>query len=91
MSKNLKVIKNIAEKGLGAMLREMFVIGAESESVLLRWSVRILSVQTEIQKKLQQEMDSVIGKEADVTWEDRMRSVVLDLTNPDHGQLIRIK
>ena len=73
------------------MLREMFVIGAESESVLLRWSVRILSVQTELQKKLQQEMDSVIGKEADVTWEDRMRSVVLDLTNPDHGQLIRIK
>jgi len=56
------------------MLREMFVIGAESESVMLRWSVRILSVQTEVQRKLQQEIDLVVGKDADVTWEDRLRS-----------------
>ena len=53
------------------MLREMFVIGAESESVMLRWAVRILSVHTEVQNKIQQEIDLVIGRDRDVTWEDR--------------------
>jgi hypothetical protein len=56
------------------MLREMFVIGAESESVMLRWSVRILSVHTDVQKKIQQEIDLVIGKDRDVTWDDRHMS-----------------
>ena len=55
------------------MLREMFVIGGESESVMLRWSVRILSVQTEVQKKVQQEIDLVVGKDRDVSWEDRKK------------------
>ena len=32
------------EKGLGAMLRETFVIGAESELVMMRWAWRLLSV-----------------------------------------------
>ena len=36
------------EKGLGAMLREVFVIGAESESVMMRWAWRLLSVYTGI-------------------------------------------
>jgi len=35
------------------MLRELFVIGAESESVLLRWSVRILSIYIDVQRKIQ--------------------------------------
>jgi hypothetical protein len=56
------------------MLREMFVIGAESESVMLRWSVRILSVHTDVQKKIQHEIDLVIGKDRDVTWDDRHKS-----------------
>lgn len=62
---------DFSEKGLGAMLREMFVIGAESESVMLRWAVRILSVHREAQRKIQAEIDSVVGVEKDVTWEDR--------------------
>jgi cytochrome P450 len=66
-------IPSFTEKGLGAMLREMFVIGGESESVMLRWSVRILSVQTEVQKKVQQEIDLVVGKDRDVSWEDRKK------------------
>lgn len=52
------------------MLREMFVIGAESESVMLRWSLRILSVNTEAQTKLQAELDHVVGRDRDVLWED---------------------
>ena len=60
----------LTEKGLGAMLREMFVIGAESESVLLRWAVRILSVHEVEQSKIQAEIDHVIGADRDVSWED---------------------
>ena len=58
------------EKGLGAMLRESFVIGAESQSVMLRWAVRILSVHEIEQGKVQAEIDHVIGQERDVSWED---------------------
>ena len=55
------------------MLREMFVIGAESQSVMLRWALRILSVNTDIQKKIQAEIDHVIGTDANVTWSDLER------------------
>jgi cytochrome P450 len=53
------------------MLREMFVIGAESESVMLRWAVRLLAVHSEAQSKVQDEIDRVIGLNADVHWENR--------------------
>lgn len=61
---------HFTEKGLGAMLREMFVIGAESQSVMLRWALRILSVHTEVQTKLQMELDHVVGQDRDVSWDD---------------------
>ena len=48
----------------------MFVIGAESESVMLRWAVRILSVHNEAQRKVQAELDQVVGTERDVNWSD---------------------
>lgn len=59
------------EQGLSAMLREIFIIGAESESVMLRWALRILSCNLEVQKKVQAEIDEVCGKGVDVTWEMR--------------------
>ena len=52
---------SFTEKGLGAMLREMFVIGAESESVMMRWSLRLFSVFKEVQDKVQAEIDSLKG------------------------------
>ena len=59
------------EKSLGAMLREMFVIGAESESVMMRWALRLLSVFTEAQSKVQAEIDQIIGPDRDINWDDR--------------------
>ena len=56
---------------MGAILREMFVIGAETESVLLRWSFRILSVNKDIQRKIQDEIDTHVANDKDVLWEDR--------------------
>ncbi len=37
-------IFHCSEDGLGAILREMFVIGVEAESGILRWGIRILCV-----------------------------------------------
>jgi len=36
-------------EGLAAIVREIFIIGAESESVLMRWAIRILSCHPEVQ------------------------------------------
>jgi cytochrome P450 len=62
---------SFTEKGLGAMLREVFVIGAESELVMMRWAWRLLSVYTDVQSKVQTEIDQLVEAENDVNWTDR--------------------
>lgn len=59
------------EQGLAAILREIFVIGSESESVMLRWSLRLLSCHPAVQQTAQAELDKVCGKGASVTWDQR--------------------
>jgi len=59
------------EQGLSAILRELFVIGSESESVMMRWAIRILSCNKEVQLKVQQELDKVCGPGVDVTWDKK--------------------
>ena len=59
------------EQGLAAILRELFVIGSESESVMVRWALRILSCNKEVQTRLQSELDAVCGPGVDVTWDKR--------------------
>jgi len=59
------------EQGLAAILREIFVIGSESESVMLRWAIRILSCNVQVQRRLQQEVDQVCGPGVDITWDKR--------------------
>ena len=49
----------------------MFVMGAEAQSVLLRWAVRIFSVHKEVQRRVQDEIEEVVGDERDVLWSDR--------------------
>ena len=38
---------------------------------MLRWSVRILSCNPEVQDKVGEELDRVVGKGAEVTWEKK--------------------
>ena len=65
-------VESFSEEGLGAILREMFVIGAESQSVTLRWAIRILSVHRDVQRKIQDEMDEIVSSRNDhVTWDMR--------------------
>jgi len=60
-------------EGLGAILRELFVIGAESESVLTRWALRLLSCHPGVQRRMQEEIDRVRRETSskDVLWETR--------------------
>merc|ERR1712183_721954 len=59
------------EQVLASILRELFVIGSESESVMMRWALRILSCNKEVQARLQAELDVVCGPGVDVTWDKR--------------------
>jgi len=57
------------EQGLAAILRELFVIGSESESVMMRWAIRVISCNPGVQTKVQGEIDQVFGKGIDITWD----------------------
>nr|APH81372.1 cytochrome P450 CYP3029B2 [Tigriopus kingsejongensis] len=63
--------ESFSDDGLGALLREMFVVGAETQSTMLRWAVRILSVHKDVQRLVQDEMDELGGRNHDIVWEDR--------------------
>jgi len=58
-----------SDQGLAAILREIFIIGAESESTMMRWAFRILSCNPQIQRRVQAELDAVVGPGENVTWD----------------------
>jgi len=63
--------ESFTEGGLAALVRELFIVGGESQSVMLRWALRLLSANPKIQLKVQEELDNVIGRGIDVTWDRR--------------------
>jgi len=63
--------ETFSDQGLAAMLREIFVIGAESESVMMRWAFRILSCHPQVQRKVQAELDAVVGPGETVSWQTK--------------------
>ncbi|TRY72357.1 hypothetical protein TCAL_01006 [Tigriopus californicus] len=63
--------ESFTEDGLGAVLREMFVVGSETQSTMLRWAIRILSVHKDVQRQVQDEMDELGERNRDIVWEDR--------------------
>ena len=60
-----------SSENLAAIVREIFVIGAESESVMMRWAFRLLSCNPRVQQRVQDELDQVAGKGEQVKWEMR--------------------
>ena len=51
---------------------DLFVAGGETTATTLRWAFLLLSWHPEIQRKMQDEIDSVIGRERlPITLEDR--------------------
>jgi len=67
--------ETFSAEGLGAILREIFVIGAESQSVLMRWALRLLSCHPSVQDKVREEVLSVTkaSQGSKVCWEDRFK------------------
>lgn len=52
-------------------MSELFGAGGETTATTLRWAFLLLSVHQDVQKKLQEEIDSIVGK-------DRLPSVTMD-------------
>ncbi len=50
---------------------DLFVAGGETTATTLRWGVLLLASYPEIQQKLQNEIDAVVGKERRPTMDDR--------------------
>merc|ERR1712123_121631 len=49
--------ETFSSEGLAAILREIFVIGSESESVMMRWAIRLLACYPIVLKKIQRFAD----------------------------------
>lgn len=50
---------------------DLFIAGGETTSTTLRWAVLLLSYFPDAQRKLQTEIDALVGKERRPTLEDR--------------------
>ena len=50
---------------------DLFAAGGETTSTTLRWAVLLLSYFPDVQRKLQTEIDVLVGKERRPTLEDR--------------------
>ena len=63
--------EHFSSENLAAIVREIFVIGAESESVMMRWALRLLSCHPVVQERVQKEIDQVAGHGKEVRWDMR--------------------
>jgi len=65
------IIYIFKDDNLVVSMGDLFVAGGETTATTLRWAFLLLSWHPEIQKKLQDEIDSVVGPERLPTLEDR--------------------
>jgi cytochrome P450 len=76
--------KSFDEQQLLILCTELFGAGGEPVSVTLRWAVRFLAKYPEIQRRAQQEIENVVGKDKTVELSDRtnlpyIQALVYDL------------
>jgi cytochrome P450 family 2 subfamily J len=59
------------EEALAANLRTFFIAGTETTTTALRWGILFMTLHPDVQRKVQREIDDVIGREATPSWTDR--------------------
>jgi cytochrome P450 family 2 subfamily U polypeptide 1 len=71
--KENSVLEGLNDENLIADLRIMFLAGTETTTATLRWGFLYLMAHLDIQRKLQKEIDDVIGRERMPSMEDKLR------------------
>jgi cytochrome P450 len=54
-------------------LMDIFMAGAETTSTTLRWFFLYMISYPEVMKRIQAEIDEVVGKDRSAVWEDNMK------------------
>ena len=60
-------------------LADLFIAGAETTSTTVRWFMLYMITHPEIQKKIHNEIDSVIGKDRMPAWDDKLNHLLQEL------------
>ena len=63
--------KETGEKNLLSVIADLFGAGTDTTSLTLSWAVLYLSNSEEVQRKLQEELDNVVGRNRHVFLADR--------------------
>jgi len=64
---------SFTELELLASVSEFFVVGGETISSTLRWSILLISSHPEVQDKMRNEIHQVIGSDGQATADDQVR------------------
>ena len=73
MNHNKLIVVWFPEKNLEVTMGDLFGAGSETTSQTMSFAIMYLCKNRQIQKKLQAELDSVVGKGNQVTLDDRSR------------------
>ncbi|CAF1597702.1 unnamed protein product, partial [Didymodactylos carnosus] len=66
-------IQSFSKENLDSLVQDLFVAGTETVSNTLNWAIFYVTVHSDIQQKIQNEIDKVIGKERYPCIKDRMK------------------
>lgn len=67
----------LQEKHLIEVIKDLYAAGIETSNTTLTWSLLYMATWPEIQKKVQQQLDEVIGRERMPSYQDRLQQVDL--------------
>lgn len=65
-------------------ISDLFVAGGETTSTALRWAILLITSHTDVQRKIHEEIDLVIGKERLPSSTDQSKYIKLSITL-NHG------
>lgn len=61
---------------LKASINDLFIAGGETTATTLRWAILLIGKQPEVMRKLQEEIDTVVGRDRLPSLEDQSRYIL---------------